>query len=492
MAITFVSNSALVQHADSITAGYPVTPSAGHLGLLQVVSAHPDDPIPSTPVGWTRAGSFSGGGGTFGAGTGPRRLTWFVRVMAGGDAQPTATIPSGASGSVICGYIALLARSAGVGWLWAATGGEDTSSGTSFSAACSSALTFKAGDFAWAGYALPDSTVTMSAQAITATGVSFGAVTERADDAAATGNSARFGAASATVSSGSGVQAPTVAATLSSASTGAAAVLRLREDIPKGDITTTPQSVFPPRNLVAVTEMLAGDVVTATIFREVGGELTELRGASGVNVVGQDALVRVDGEQPFGVPVTYAARLVDSLGDESLVHSGPITSTVATDVISDAIRGIGAPVTLQSYAEKQRNRDATLFNVGGRTVVVSRRRSGPSGTIAVRTLTDEAGDALDEVLDQATEGVVLIRKQTTLARLDGYYAIPADTESPTWYDEVRYWHLEAVKVEGWADGLEAVGFTLQDLADNYATLQDLADDFTPGTLLDIAIYDFGG
>jgi hypothetical protein len=38
--------------------------------------------------------------------------------------------------------------------------------------------------------------------------------------------------------------------------------------------------------------------------------------------------------------------------------------------------------------------------------------------------------------------------------------------------------------------LEAAGFTLQDIADNFSTLQDIANAF-PGTLLDIAQYDFG-
>jgi hypothetical protein len=491
MGISYVAAGASAQHADTITPAYPGGTAAGQLAVLQVVSAHPDEMIPSTPSGWTRAGTFSGGGGSFGAGAGPRRLTWFVRVLTGGDAAPTTSIPA-ASGSAMDGRIFTLSRSAGVGWLWSASFGEDTSSGTSFSAACSSPVTFRPGDFCLLGYAIASSGLGLSAENITAVGITFGTVTERADEAVTNGNTARFGTATCSVTAGAASQTPTVTATLSAASTGAAGVLRLREDVPKGDITATPQSVFPPRNLIAVAEMLAGDVVTATIFREVGTDLTPLRGAASIDVTGQDVLIRVDAEQPFGVPVTYAARLVDSLGEESLVYSGPITSTVDADVISDAIRGIGAAVKLESPLEKRRDRDATSFNVGGRMVVVARRRSAASSTVTVRTESDEDGDALDQILDDATEGVVLIRKQSSLPRLDGHFAVPSDTESPTWYNEVRWWTLEAVRVEAWADVLEAAGFTLQDLADNFASLQDLADFFTPGTLLDIAIYDFGG
>ncbi len=108
----------------------------------------------------------------------------------------------------------------------------------------------------------------------------------------------------------------------------------------------------------------------------------------------------------------------------------------------------------------------------------------------MRTESEEEGDALDTVLDDVTEGILLIRKQVTIPRLDGHFALLEDTEAPTWYDAYRWWSLDVVKVEAWPDSLEAAGFTLQDIADNLSTLQDIATAF-PGTLLDIALYDFG-
>jgi hypothetical protein len=297
-----------------------------------------------------------------------------VRVLVGGDTAPTTAIPSGSTGSTIGAAIVTLSRTAGTGWRWAFTSGDDTVSGTSFSAACSTALTWKSGDFTVIGYALPNSTVTLSGQAVAATGITFGVVTERLDNAVATGNGARLSMATAQpVTAGTGTQAPTVSATLSVASTGPSAVLRVREA--SSDINAFAQSVFPPRNLVSATGLTGDDIVTATLYRQVGTALTAVRAASGINVTGQATLLRVDAEQPFGVSLTYAAVLTDVNGSQWTVYSGPITSTVTSDVISDAVRGVGAAVKVESPLGWKRDRDATQFNINGRIVVVGKPRS---------------------------------------------------------------------------------------------------------------------
>lgn len=487
MTISFVSFGGLAQHTDTITVPRPSSPTAGQLLVLAVISAHPNESTPSTPSGWTLAGTLSGGGGTFGAGTGPRRLTWFVREATGGDVGPTTSIPSGSAGSFIAGRMHILSRSAGTGWRWVVTSGQDTVSGTGFSVATADAVTWAAGDFVLMGYAVNVSTAAMTAESIAATGVTFGSATERPDDAVTTGNAGHLTVASNSATAGSGTQAPTVAATLSAAATGVGSVLRIREA--SSDVNATPQSVFPPRNLVAATGLAADDITTVSLYRQVGTDLTPVRAASSIDVTGQGSLLRVDAEQPFGVSINYAAVLTDLYGQQWTVFSGPITSTVTSDVISDAIRGVGAAIKVESPLEKKRDRDSTSFNVGGRIVVLGRPRSAPSATITVRTETDEAGDDLNNVLDGATEGVILLRKQTSMARLDGTYALISDNEAPTWYDEYRWFTLDVVKVEDWPDVMEAAGFTLADIAANFSTLADIAAAFS--TLLDIALYDFG-
>ena len=486
MTISFGSTGAQSTHTDTITPA--VAGSAGNLAILQVVSGHPNDNVPSTPSGWSLVGSASGGGGTFGASAGPRRLTFFARVLVGGDANPTTAIPSGSSGSLITGRIVSLSKTAGTGWRWATSFGDDQTSGTAFSATGTAALTWKAGDFALIGYGVASNADSYTVEALAATGITFGAVTERADNAVTTGNGATAATASCVVSSGTATQAPTITATLASASTGISGVMRVREA--SSDINASPQSVFPPRNLVSATGLTGDDIVTATLFRQVGTDLAAVRAASSVDVTGQSSLLRVDAEQPFGVSLNYAAILTDVNGQQWTVYSGPITSTVTSDVISDAIRGVGAAVKIESPLGWKRDRDATQFNINGRIVVVGKSRSARSATITVRTETDADGDALNELLDNATEGTILLRRQTSLPRLDGTYALIDDQEDPNWYDTYRWFQLNVVKSDDWPDVMEAAGFTLQDIANNFSTLQDIAA-FFPGTLLDIAQYDFG-
>ncbi|MFJ4551100.1 hypothetical protein ACIP4X_18045 [Streptomyces sp. NPDC088817] len=488
MTISYVGAGATASGASTVTPAYSATPQAGQLGILQVVSGHATDAIPSTPSGWTLAGTLSGGGGTFGAGTGPRRLTLFVREMRGGDAQPTTAIPSGSSGSVIAGTITLLARSAGKGWRWAASLGERTTSSTAFTTTAQSPLTFTAGDFCWLGYALPASGTTFTAQGATVAGVTFGTVTaNRFTTAVTTGNAARTAAASVAVSFGAATVAPAITATLSAAGTGVAGMLRIREA--GSDITAAPQSVFPPRNLVSVTGLAGDDITSVTVYRQVGTTLTPVRAAAGVDTTGVTVLLRVDAEQPFGVPHNYAVDLTDVNGRTWRAYSGPITSIVDGDVISDAIRGVGARVFIEDWPEKRRSREATTFNVGGRLVVVGRPRSAAQSSITVSTDTSEDGDALQDVLDGATEGILLIRKQVSIEGVDGYQALIEDSERRQWSIPYRLWELSTAETEAWPDVLESSGFTLQDIADNFSTLSDLASSFP--TLLAIALYDFG-
>lgn len=488
MTITYSDIGTLANATATITPALPAGAVAGQLAVLQVVSAHTNDSIPSTPSGWTSAGSFSGGGGVYGVGTGPRRLTYFTRVLLGGDTAPTTAIPAGDANSVISGRIITLARSAGTGWRWAAAFAEDTTPGTGFSAASATTPTWAVGDFALLGYALPVSTATLTAEAVTAAGITFGTITERADDAITTGHDAHLATATGTVTAGTGTVAPTTAATLAVASTGVAGVLRIREAT--ATLTATAQNVFPPRNLVSAGGLLAEDITTATIYRQVGTARTAVRAAAAVDVTGDNVLLRIDGEQPLGVAVSYVAVLTDVAGGQWEITSGSLTSTVTSDVISDAITGLGAAVRLQAISPKRRDRDSAQFNVNGRLIVVTKPRSGAMATITVQTDTDEASDALQAVLDGATEGTVLIRHQVTLARVDGHYVVVSDEEEPTYYSQLTRWGLDTVATEPWPDVLEAAGFTLQDIADNYTSLQDLADAF-PGTLLDIAQADFG-
>lgn len=489
MTISLVSTGALAQNAVTITPAYGSGVTAGNLALLTVLSGHPSESIPQTPSGWTLVDSLSGGGGSFGAGTGPRRLTWFARVLLGSDTAPTTAVPT-ATGSFLAGRIQIFNRSGGTGWRWGSSTGADTTSGTGFSDTGTNALSWATGDMAVAAFGIAVSTATFSAESVTAAGITFGAFTEQSDDQiTATGNHGGMATATGLVTAGSATVDPTVACTLSAAATGVAGVVRLRQATAALAVTAQAGAVFPPRVLTSVTGMLAENIVTASVYRVVGTAQTPVRAATAVNVTGADALLRVDAEQPFGVATSYGASLTDVNGDTWTVTSGSITSTVtAAYVLSDAVQGLGAAVTVEDWPSKKRDRGATVFNVGGRLVTVSRPRSGYQASMTVRTDLLADGNSLQQLLDTATEGTVMLRAQTTNARVDTYFVAVSDDERPQWFSDVEWWDLTVVESDAWPDALEAAGFTLQDIANNYTSLLDISN--ANATLLILALRSF--
>jgi hypothetical protein len=487
--IAIVSTGALSQDPVTITPAYGSGVTAGNLAVLTVLSGHPLESIPQTPSGWTQVDTLSGGGGTFGAGTGPRRLTWFVRVLLGSDAAPTTVIPS-ATGSFIAGRIQIFSRSGGTGWRWGSSTGADITSGTAFSDTGTNPLSWATGDMAVAAFGICGSGSTFSAESVTAAGITFGTFTEQSDDQiTATGNHGAMATATGLVTAGAATVDPTIACTLSSASTGVAGVIRLRQASAALAVTAQAGSVFPPRVLTSVTGMLAENIASASVYRIVGSVHTPVRAATAVDVTAQDALLRVDAEQPFGIATSYGADLTDLNGDTWTVLSGSITSTVTAGyVISDAIQGIGAGVAVEDWPSRDRDRGATIFNVGGRLVTVSRPRSGFQGTVTLRTDVLADGNSLQQTLGTATEGVVMLRAQTTDARFDCYIVAISDSERPQWFSDVEWWDLTIAQADAWPDTLEAAGFTLQDVANNYTSLLDLSN--ANATLLILALRSF--
>lgn len=253
-------------------------------------------------------------------------------------------------------------------------------------------------------------------------------------------------------------------------------------------IATQVQSVFPPRVLITLTGLVADSIVTATVYRQVGTARTALRGAVAVNTTSTDSLVRIDGEQPFGAAYNYVAVLTNSSGVVSEAYSDPLTVTLGTRyVASDAITATGAKVVAEAWPSKKRVRDSTVFNVGGRAVVVSGPRGSASSSLQLRTDTTADGDALQALLDGATSGVILVREEFSLAGFSAYLAVLEDDENRQWYDQTRWWTLSVMETEAWPANLEARGFTLLDIANHYAptgTLSDLRNDYA--TLLAIA------
>lgn len=231
-------------------------------------------------------------------------------------------------------------------------------------------------------------------------------------------------------------------------------------------ITATLQTSTPPRVLVTVTGLTVGDDLV--ISRVVGGERTLMR-AGWVEGVLDTSYLRTDAELPFGVPITY----VVVVNNATEYTSNTVTANVADGlpVLSDAISGNAASVTVLRAPDPERQRQASVFQVGGRNVVVSGEMGMYSGELAIRTDTAADRAAVSELIADATEGVIQLRQPGGYDIEDGYLAVLGSSQarvSPrSGTDPRRLFTLQVVEVEGWAPALETQGTTLQDIADNY-------------------------
>ncbi|MER5703474.1 hypothetical protein ABT023_16235 [Micromonospora sp. NPDC002296] len=254
-------------------------------------------------------------------------------------------------------------------------------------------------------------------------------------------------------------------------------------------ISATSQDTWPPRVLVSVTGLALGDSVE--LFRVAGGDRTPVR-AGEATAVTDTSFLRVDAELPFGVPVSYLA-VVNGAGEYTTV---PATYALPGGkvAITDAINGSSAEVVILSWPDKTYERQASVFVVGGRNVVVAGDLGMWQGDVELFVDTTAARDNVVDLVADATEGVVQIRQPGGYDGVDSYAAVLRLTErrwSQDGSDPRRVIVLAAAQVEGWAPALEAQGYTLQDIANYYTglTLQDIADDYP--TLLDLAQGDFG-
>lgn len=255
-------------------------------------------------------------------------------------------------------------------------------------------------------------------------------------------------------------------------------------------LTADEQDSYPPRVLLTATDIEDDDSVT--LYRQVAGDRTAVRGASDV-IAGDTALVRVDAELPFGVPVTY----VLVLNEDEEYTAGPATYALPGGkvALTDAISGAAAEVEILSWPEKRYERPSSTYVVGGRNLAVLGLQPGFSASIEIETATDSARENFASLLASATQGTLQLRQDGSYGGVDCYLvvltAVEARRDNTDGTDERRRWVLDVIEVEPWAGDLEAAAFTLQDIADAYPdplTLDDLSDDYA--TLLAIAQADF--
>jgi hypothetical protein len=283
------------------------------------------------------------------------------------------------------------------------------------------------------------------------------------------------------------VGASSITVTGGASAVSAAIVLTLH---PAATLTAGEQATWPPRVLVSLTEVVGG-YDTVALYRSVGGVETLLRSGSASPTPGNSYLV-TDAELPFGVPVGYVA--IVNGGARYATSLVTYTLTGGKVALTDAITGLAVETVIMAWDKTTYDRQATVYRVGARNIVVSSDLGQFEADITVYFTSDTANDQFLELLAAATESVIQIRQPGGYAGVDAYVAVTSAERarfSQDGTDPRRTWTLHCVEVDGWAPTLEATGWTLQDIYDHYGaagTLADLAGDFA--TLLDVAQADW--
>lgn len=228
MTIAYVSAGTVGTGTTSVTPGVPASLANGD-GVLQVIVAKPNTATIGISAGWTLVGSNNGGAGAVGVGTGPTKVTvQFREKSAAWSTMPTTTVGSGAPSAVQA-----FRFTKDAGKQWAFDNRNATYNGGAAATAVSvtpTAIDVMVGDWILTAIGNQSSTPTWSAQSYTASGITFGAITEFSEAIENTVSNQVGGAFwGAEVTAGSGLVAIQVQATASAASTGPLVLTRLRE-----------------------------------------------------------------------------------------------------------------------------------------------------------------------------------------------------------------------------------------------------------------------
>lgn len=296
MAVTWGAAGTAASGTTSCTPAYPAGISALTSKILCAVTGRSNtaDTAFTMPAGWTKIGAseLEGGTGTWGVDTGTRRVTFFQKDTTAGTETGTVTVSlAGTTNNTLRATIFRVEVTSGYGIEYEATTGADTTNGTGFSATGGS-IDFAPGDLLAILVAQNIDSGTQSAQAIAASGVTFGTRTNRASTAVTNGNDHRHILDTVPVSSGTATAAPTYAYTISASGSGPVAFLRMREVAPPS-ITSQPtnQSVIDGEN---ASFTVAGTGYDSVKWQELvsggGGGAAYIEGSAQPLIAGANAI----------------------------------------------------------------------------------------------------------------------------------------------------------------------------------------------------------
>lgn len=229
MAIT-VTGGAWATGSVSVTPTLPASPQAGDYHVL-FIGCKPFSATINTPSGWTAITNTAGANGTTGAGvdTGSVQVAAFFRRWVSGDANPAVSITLGNVGLGVLHRF----RPEPAYRLLDPVGdkGSDTTSGTGFSCTIGADIGIDKNDAVSAFSYIAGNNATFGTPTLSATGVTFGTVTETpaTEGTTTTGNDAEASASVAFPTAGPSTAAAVVGWTLSVAQTGMSVLVRVRQ-----------------------------------------------------------------------------------------------------------------------------------------------------------------------------------------------------------------------------------------------------------------------
>jgi hypothetical protein len=218
----------------TVSIAHPTGTAADNILLAGRVGWYSDIAL-SDEAGWTNTIRQAGGNNGAVADNHTTEVGVDRKEISGADAGPTVFDQVGGTQPGIVGIMARYVKLAGYTWDVAAAAGTDDTHGANRSVTASTSIALAVGDVVVAVAAVgTDASLTITAPAITASGITFGATTQRAPVSAGSiqGHDGNIYWFDATVTAGSGTVAPVLAFTTATSQSGPVGFVRLRAVAP--------------------------------------------------------------------------------------------------------------------------------------------------------------------------------------------------------------------------------------------------------------------
>lgn len=345
----------------TVVPSYPAGVAANRLAIASRV-IKPQTATGTAEAGWTQRATVTGGTGTTGADTGQTRCVVDTKLLDGSESG-SVTFDNAATPNNSHAVISIYQIAAGKFWDIATTSGSDATHGTGRSVAASPAISLQPGDVVLAISASDTDTATaFTSPAITATGLTFGATTERLGaGGTATGNQSGLHIHEATVATGTSTVAPALSLSGGPSNCGPTVFVRLREisaPDPTGtvvyvDSTTTGDTALQPNRAVPVPAgTLPYDIVVVRLSRWEAINPAVTTPGTEWEMIGTQ---QITGQEKLD---TWAKRLT---GVDSGTYTFSWGTSMWTTGHATLYRGVNRSVALSSLRINQATGSGTTF-----------------------------------------------------------------------------------------------------------------------------------